>query len=266
MRQPTIFLPHGGGPCFFMDPPPDDPQRWVGMEAYLRSIPDALPQKPAALLVVSAHWEMPVPTVLSKAHPGLLFDYNGFPPHTYRLTFPAPGAPELGQRVRALLGEAGMQTDEDAQRDYDHGVFVPLKVAFPEADVPILQLSLRQGLDPSTHIAIGAALRGLRDDNVLIVGSGLSFHNLGGLGDPRTAEPSRRFDDWLVDTLCGKSAAARDQALAAWSQAPGGRICHPREEHLLPLMVAAGAAGEDAGVQAYSGQIWGKSVSAFHFG
>ena len=164
MKQPSIFIPHGGGPCFFMDPPPDDPQRWVGMEAYLRSIPSLLPAKPDAMLVISAHWEMPLPTVLSAAHPGLLYDYNGFPPHTYKLTYPAPGAPALGERVRSLLGEAGISSGEDAKRNYDHGIFIPLKVAFPDADIPILQLSLKSGLDPAQHIAMGRALSSLRDE------------------------------------------------------------------------------------------------------
>ncbi len=265
MRQPTIFLPHGGGPCFFMDPPPDDPQRWVAMAAYLRSIPFMLPQKPAALLVVSAHWEMDKPTVLASAQPGMLYDYYNFPPHTYRLTFPAPGAPALAARVRALLAQAGIDSGEDTTRGYDHGIFVPLKVSFPDADVPIMQLSLQKKLDPAFHIAVGRALRSLRDENVLVIGSGLSFHNLGGLGNPALHEPSVAFDSWLTEILCDGPVGARDARLAEWSRAPGGRLCHPREEHLLPLMVAVGAAGSDAGHHAFSGQIFGKAVSAYHF-
>jgi aromatic ring-opening dioxygenase catalytic subunit (LigB family) len=266
MRQPTIFLPHGGGPCFFMDPPADDPQRWVAMERYLRAMPSMLPRKPAALLVISAHWEMDVPTVLSAAQPGMLYDYYNFPPHTYRITFPAPGAPALGERVRALLAGAGIASGQDRERGYDHGIFVPLKVSFPDADIPILQLSMQKSLDPALHLAIGRALAPLRDENILIIGSGLSFHNLGGLGNPALQAPSRAFDQWLTETLCDGPIAARDARLAAWSSAPGGRACHPREEHLLPLMVAAGAAGQDPGHHAFQGHIWGKTVSAFHFG
>src|SRR5215475_3301729 len=134
-RQPAIYLPHGGGPCFFMDPPRDEPTRWVAMEAYLRGLSKTLPQKPSALLIISAHWEMPKPTVLSAAHPGMLYDYSGFPPHTYKLTYPAPGAPELAKRVRKLLADAGIESDEDTKRDYDHGVFIPMKVSFPDADI-----------------------------------------------------------------------------------------------------------------------------------
>ncbi|MSR13262.1 MAG: dioxygenase [Gammaproteobacteria bacterium] len=264
MRQPSIFIPHGGGPCFFMDPPPDEPSRWLAMEAYLRELPLCLPQRPQALLVVSAHWEMPRPTVLAAAQPGLLFDYYGFPPHTYQLTYPAPGAPELAARVRQLLAAAGIASDEDLQRDFDHGIFVPLKVSFPQADIPILQLSLREDLDPASHLAIGRALSVLRDENVLIIGSGLSFHNLRALGGP--AGPAREFDRWLTETVCEVAPAQRDTRLAQWGVAPGARACHPREQHLLPLMVAVGAAAGDPGQHAFSGTIWGQSVSAYHFG
>ncbi|MEI9983801.1 MAG: class III extradiol ring-cleavage dioxygenase [Aliidongia sp.] len=266
MRQPSIFLPHGGGPCFFMDPPAEDPIRWVALEAYLRSLPSLLPARPDALLVVSAHWETPVPTVLTKASPGLLFDYYNFPPHTYQLTYPAPGAPELAGRVRRLLAEAGIESAEDPERDYDHGVFVPLKVAFPEAEIPILQLSLQAGLDPASHIAIGKALAPLRDENIAVIGSGLSFHNLRALGDPAAQAPAQAFDRWLTQILCKTPAAEREAGLAQWHLAPGARASHPREEHLLPLMVAVGAAAGEAGHHAFSGTIWGKAVSAYHFG
>src|SRR5271165_870056 len=183
MRQPSVFLPHGGGPCFFMDPPPEDPTRWLALQAYLQSLPSELPKRPDALLVVSAHWEAPLPTVLAAAKPGLLFDYYGFPPHTYKLTYPAPGQPSLAARVRSLLSSAGIESDEELKRGYDHGIFIPLKVSFPNADIPILQLSLQRELDPVRHMAIGRALANLRDDNILIIGSGLSFHDLSALGD-----------------------------------------------------------------------------------
>lgn len=264
--QPSIFFPHGGGPCFFMDPPPDEPTRWVGMEAYLRSLPSLLPAKPAALLVISGHWEMPRPTVLAAARPGLLYDYSNFPPHTYRLTYPAPGAPQLAARVRQLLADAGIESDEDLTRGYDHGVFIPLKVSFPAADIPILQLSLQNGLDPARHMQIGKALESLRAENVLVIGSGLSFHNLRGLGDPRLDGPARDFDDWLTETLCSVAPATRETRLAHWSDAPYARFCHPREEHLLPLMVAVGAASAAEGRRTFNGTIWGKAVSAYHFG
>jgi aromatic ring-opening dioxygenase catalytic subunit (LigB family) len=141
-----------------------------------------------------------------------------------------------------------------------------MKVAFPQADIPILQLSLKAGLDPAQHIAIGKALAPLRARNILIIGSGLSFHNLSALGDPRVNAPAQAFDRWLTETLCDGPVADREAKLERWSAAPAARICHPREEHLLPLMVAAGAGSGAVGHHAFSGTIWGKAVSAFHFG
>lgn len=265
-KQPSIYLPHGGGPCFFMDPPPDEPTRWVAMGAYLRDIPNLLPERPDALLIVSAHWEMPRPTVLGAAHPDLLYDYSGFPPHTYRLTYPAPGAPELGAKVRKLLASAGIESGTELTRGYDHGIFIPMKVAFPAADVPILQLSLQTGLDPAQHIAIGKAIARLREENIVVIGSGLSFHNLRGLGDPRLTIPAVEFDNWLTETLCEVPPDEREERLVQWTRAPGARLCHPREEHLLPLMVAVGAGASEAGKHIFSSTIWGKAVSAYHFG
>lgn len=264
-RQPAIFLPHGGGPCFFMDPPPDDPQRWVAMQAYLAALPALLPTRPDALLVISSHWEMPRPTVLAAAHPGMLYDYSNFPPHTYRIQYPAPGSPPLAARVQALLNEAGIASAEEHERGYDHGIFIPLKVSFPDADIPIVQLSLQRGLDPKVHTKIGAAIASLRDDNVAIIGSGLSFHNLSALGDPRMNAPAAEFDRWLTHSLCDLAPQERSRHIENWSAAPFARLCHPREEHLLPLMVVVGAAGSDPGRRMFNGPIWGKPVSAYHF-
>lgn len=264
-RQPAIYLPHGGGPCFFMDPPADDPGRWIAMREYLASLPESLPARPDALLVISGHWEMPRPTVLSQAHPGLLYDYSNFPAHTYQIRYPAPGAPQLAERVQDLLRVAGIASDAERQRGYDHGVFIPLKVSFPDADVPIVQLSLQRGLDPATHLAIGGAIAGLREENVAVIGSGLSFHNLAALGDSRVNGPAAVFDDWLTHTLCETAPEERDRCLIHWSEAPYARLCHPREEHLMPLMVAAGAARAERGTRVFRGTIWGKAVSAYHF-
>jgi len=236
------------------------------MQRYLESLPGRLPQRPDALLVISAHWEMPQPTVLAAAAPALLYDYYGFPPYTYQLTYPAPGAPELASRVRELLAAAGIASAEETERGYDHGIFVPLKVAFPAADIPILQLSLEAGLDPRRHLDVGRALAPLRDANILVIGSGLSFHNLGALGAAAARAPSREFDRWLTETLCACPAAEREARLADWTRAPHARFCHPREEHLLPLMVAVGAAAGDVGRHEFAGTIAGKAVSAFHFG
>ena len=265
-KQPSIYLPHGGGPCFFMDPPPDEPTRWLGMAAYLRSIPSLLPRRPDALLIISAHWEMPRPTVLAAAHPGMLYDYTGFPPHTYKLTYPAPGAPALATRVRKLLADAGIESAEDTERDYDHGVFIPMKVAFPDADIPVMQLSLQSGLDPARHIAIGKAIASLRAENIVVIGSGLSFHDLRALGGHAADQPSVEFDNWLTETLCDGPIDEREDKLVHWTNAPAARICHPREEHLLPLMIAVGAGADEPGRHVFGGKIWNKAVSAFHFG
>ena len=178
--------------------------------------------------------------------PPLLFDYYGFPEHTYRLKYPAPGSPALAARVRELLADADIAADEDPARGYDHGVFVPFLLAFPDADIPVVQLSLRADLDPAAHLAIGRALAPLRDEGVLIVGSGMSYHNLREFWSTRPAdvEAAARFDAWLAAAVENPESAARDAQLAAWAAAPGARAAHPRDEHLLPLMVAAGAGGE----------------------
>ena len=152
VRQPALFIPHGGGPCFFM---PDPHGTWRGMEAYLKNIAGSLPAKPRAILVVSGHWEGPAFTFTGKdEHPGLMFDYYGFPPETYKLTWPARGAPWRAERGRELIEAAGLPAAIDPERGFDHGVFVPLKVAFPEADIPVVQMSLHASLDPAVHLAM----------------------------------------------------------------------------------------------------------------
>ncbi|MBC7541551.1 MAG: dioxygenase [Candidatus Sericytochromatia bacterium] len=264
-RMPTFYIPHGGGPCFFMEWQMGPPDTWDHMATWLRGLDATLPAKPKALLVVSAHWEAPVVSVMTAAAPPLLYDYSGFPPHTYALTWPAPGSPALADRVLALLAKAGIQTRTDAQRGFDHGVFIPLKVTYPDAQVSTVQVSLLKGLDPGAHLALGRALAPLRDEGVLIIGSGMSYHNMRGFGTAGALRDSARFGDWLADTVSQESAA-RAAALADWSSAPGGRESHPREEHLLPLMVAAGAAGADRGQEVFRDEVMGSVVSAIRFG
>ena len=263
-RLPTVFLPHGAGPCFFMDWQP--PGTWDHMAAWLGGLVDQLKLKPKAIVVVSAHWEAPVATVNAQARPELLFDYSGFPEHTYRLTWPAAGSPELAARIRALLAAAGIASAEDHARGLDHGVFIPMKLVFPQADVPVVQLSLLRGLDPAGHVALGRALAPLRDEGVLIIGSGMSFHNMQRFrrdGDGVDAD-SRRFDAWLADAVA-LPRPEREQRLIDWTGAPGARESHPREEHLLPLHVVAGAAGEDFGSRAFEGRVLGSVQSAYVF-
>jgi aromatic ring-opening dioxygenase catalytic subunit (LigB family) len=247
-----------------MDPPPASPHMWDGLAAYLRGIDGSLGVRPKAVLAISGHWENPLPTLNVAAKPGLLFDYYGFPEHTYRLKYPAAGAPELAERVRKLLDEADFQTDVESKRGLDHGVFVPFLLIYPNADVPILQLSLQASLDPVLHLALGQALAPLRDQGVLIVGSGMSYHNLADMFSGRGADAALAFDAWLGDAV--QDPATRNQLLEKWREAPGGAASHPREEHLIPLMVAAGAAQGDRGIRSFGESIGGKQISGFQFG
>lgn len=258
--QPSLFIPHGGGPCFFMD----DPRGvWSGMEAFLRSLPDQLPEPPTAILIVSGHWETQGFAFTGAARPRLVYDYSGFPPETYTLRYDAPGDPALAARAAALLSDAGLSAFVDAERGLDHGVFVPLKVAFPDAAIPVVEMSVDRRLDPASHIAAGRALAPLRDEGVLIVASGMSFHNLRGYGDPRFTGPSEQFDAWLSSAVA-LSGPQRTERLATWEAAPAARLAHPEAEHLLPLMVAAGAS-ERAGEKIYAEHVLNTSISGFAF-
>lgn len=263
--MPTVYLPHGAGPCFFMDWEPVN--TWKRMEAWLRGIAHLAGSKPLALLVVSAHWEAESFSVNARADHELLFDYYGFPEHTYHLTWPAKGHPDLAAEVVRLLKAAGLDAVEEAQRGLDHGVFIPMKLSFPDADVPVVQLSLRPSLDPAEHIAAGRALLPLRERGVLIVGSGMSYHNMERLrkGGADADPASRDFDDWLSETVA-LPRDERERRLLAWESAPGGRASHPVEEHLIPLHVAAGAAGDDAGRRVFSDTVIASVQSAFMFG
>ena len=247
-----------------MDPPASSPHMWDGLAAYLRGIDASLGVRPKAVLVISGHWENPLPTLNISAKPSLLFDYYGFPDHTYKLRYPVAGAPELAESVRKLLADAAFESDVDAKRGLDHGVFVPFLLIYPNADVPILQLSLQGSLDPELHLDLGAALAPLRDRGVLIVGSGMSYHNLADLFSGRGAAAASAFDAWLGDAV--QNPATRRERLAQWRDAPGGAASHPREEHLIPLMVAAGAAQGDRGIRSFGESIGGKQISGFQFG
>jgi len=267
--MPTLFIPHGGGPCFFMEWNP--PDTWDRHRAFLKALPASLPVKPKALLVISGHWEEREFTVQSNPAPPLLFDYAGFPPSTYEISWPAPGDPALADRVSRLLQDAGFDAGTDARRGFDHGVFVPLKVAFPNAGIPTVQLSLRGDLDPEAHLKGGQALAPLRDEGVLIIGSGNTYHNMavmmrsmhGGAGG---AIAGLDFDRWLSEAVTHPDPAQRNAMLANWAQAPGAREANPREEHLIPLHVVAGAAGEDRGVKTLEDHVMGAVESAFRFG
>lgn len=259
-RQPTFYLPHGGGPCFFMDDPAGV---WTGMQAFLESIPSRLPERPKAILVVSGHWETEGFALTGSAHPPLLFDYYNFPPHTYELRYEAPGDPALAAEAAGLLQAAGLRARVDAERGLDHGVFVPLKVAFPDASIPVVEMSVDKGLDPALHLAAGRALASLRDEGVLILATGMSFHNMRGYGDPRFTVPSEQFDAWLTETLTADSQTRNDQ-LQHWQDAPSARLSHPEEEHLLPLMIAAGASAGGS-EKIYAEHVLKTAISGFRF-
>lgn len=218
---------------------------------FLGSYPASLPRLPSAVLVVTAHWETDILKVSAgKAH-SLYFDYGGFPKESYEYTYPAPGSPELATRIIALLASQGLECAADATRGWDHGVFVPMMLMFPDASIPVVSLSLYRSQDAAAHIAAGEALQSLRDEGVLIVGSGASFHNFKHMfakDDAKKAgqRHSRLFDAWLADCVDSDlSCAERRRRLAAWASAPSAREAQPLggAEHLMPLFTVLGAAG-----------------------
>ena len=264
-RLPTYFISHGGGPWPWM---PDQRQSTYGqLAASLQAMPGQLGVTPKAVLVISGHWEEPEFTVMASPQPPMIYDYYGFPAHTYQIQYPAPGAPDLAERVRQLIQGAGLNARLDPARGFDHGTFTPLAVIYPNADVPVLQLSMHVGYDPQQHIALGRALAPLRDEGVLILGSGLSYHNLRQFG-PAARAPSAAFDQWLQQTLVASSPQERIQRLLDWAAAPAARAAHPQEDHLLPLMVAVGAAADEPGRCVYQQADFfgGLSVSSYMFG
>ncbi|WP_210397763.1 DODA-type extradiol aromatic ring-opening family dioxygenase [Motiliproteus sediminis] len=260
-RQPILFLPHGGGPLPLLDDPDHRP-----LSHWLSETGSALP-RPNAILIISAHWEQRQPTLTAAAAPALIYDYYGFPPESYQLRYPAPGAPALANRIAAQLQNAGFSAGTDAQRGFDHGMFVPLSLLFPAADIPCLQLSLLSSLDPAEHIRLGEALTPLRDQDVLIVGSGMSFHNLPAMMMGAPPDRGDAFDDWL--TICCTDAQLtpeqRYRQLCDWYQAPYARFSHPREEHLLPLHVCLGAAMGAAARSVFDSRLMGQRCRGFRW-
>jgi aromatic ring-opening dioxygenase catalytic subunit (LigB family) len=196
----------------------------------------------------------------------MIYDYGGFPAHTYEVQYPAPGLPSLAKRVKRLLDAAGQEAQLDHQRGLGHGTVTAMVSIYPDATVPVVQLSLKHGYDPRTHMAVGRALAPLRSEGILIIGSGLSYHNLRQFGADG-AQASHQFDAWLHSTL-QQSPAERSAHVLAWSEAPAARLAHPREDHLLPLMVALSAAeSEGAACVYHEDDFFGAlAVSSFRFG
>jgi aromatic ring-opening dioxygenase catalytic subunit (LigB family) len=223
--------------------------------------------KPSAIIVVSAHWEAALPTITAGASPSLIYDYYGFPQESYTIEYPCPGEPSLASQVQKALGKAGIEARLDGERGFDHGLFVPLKIMYPDADVPCVQMSLVNSLDPLQHIRIGQALRALKKDNLLIIGSGFSFHNMRAFFAPESIESremNESFETWLIDTCSntGIEEEERTQRLSDWHKAPYARFCHPREEHLLPLHVCYGMA-QTACSEYFELQIMNKKSSIY---
>lgn len=237
----AVFLSHGGGPLPLLGDAGHQE-----MVSCLVKIASNI-SKPDALLVVSAHWEERIPTITAGKSPSLIYDYYGFPEESYQIQYPCVGEPSLASEIHKLLENAEIEARLDETRGFDHGVFVPLKIMYPEANIPCVQLSLVSTLDPSRHIEIGHALQVLNQKNVLVIGSGFSFHNMKAFfadGTTKSRELNHSFEEWLMKTCCSSdySEEERMQKLVRWADAPGARFCHPREEHLLPLHVCYGVA------------------------
>ena len=255
-----IYFSHGGGPLPILGDPGHK-----AMVDFMVALPAQL-KKPDFILVVSAHWEESVATLMGAQQPAMFYDYYGFPRAAYEITYPAPGSPELASQVAALLMANHIPARIDEQRGFDHGLFIPLKLMYPQADTPCLQLSLLRGLDAQAHIALGKALRGLKGMNILVVGSGFSFHNLRAFSWQSTGAPDSAndsFQDWLIDVCTAPyTQCEREQRLLEWEKAPAARYCHPREEHLLPLHVCLAMADQPARL-VFDDQILGKRGVAF---
>ena len=262
---PTYFISHGGGPWPFMKN--ETGAIYDQLNAALQAMPSQISVTPKAILMISAHWQTDDFTLMSNPAPGMIYDYGGFPDYTYQISYPAPGAPALAKQVQEIIQRAGLIANLDAQRGFDHGMYSALYPIYPDANVPVVQLSLKNNLDPASHIALGRLLAPLREQGILIIGSGLSYHNLRKFGVAGQLA-SAAFDGWLQTALLDADPEKRVALLNAWSTAPMARDAHPYEEHLLPLMVAVGAAEQDTGHCVYhESSFFGcLTVSSFRFG
>ena len=259
MTASILYIPHGGGPMPLLD----DPEHEV-LIRFLKDIPEKL-EKPEVILIISAHWESTVPSITSGASPELIYDYGGFPPETYQLNYPAPGNVKLAQEIAGLLAVGGLPVQLDDQRGFDHGMFVPLMLMYPQADISCIQLSLLNHLNAGAHVELGKALAPLKQRNILVLGSGMSFHNLPAIFTPGLVDDRDNldFEKWLQETCTGDlSNEEREERLTNWHQAPAALKCHPRPEHLLPLHVCAGMAGGQAEV-VFDNLVMGKRVSGY---
>ena len=263
VRFPVFFLSHGGGPWPWVDAMK---QMFVKTEREFAALPSRLPAKPKAVLMITGHWEAERFSVSTSERPPMDYDYFGFPEHTYRLQYPAPGSPALATRVKDLLGQAGFDSASDALRGLDHGTFVPLSLMYPNADVPVVLLSLRSDYSAAQHIRAGEAISSLRDEGILIMGSGLTYHNMRGFGRSESTPVADAFEAYLNDAITQPDAAQRNDMLVQWEKAPYARLAHPKEDHLLPLMVVAGAAGRDVGHRVFVDHVMKVAMASYQFG
>ncbi len=265
-RLPTYFVSHGGGPWPYMTG--EFRQRFDKLERSLVAMRRELGEWPRAILMVSGHWEETGLVISSGERPCMVYDYSGFPDYLYHIEYRAPGSPALAGRVQQLLAAGGVEARLDPTRGFDHGTFSVMKPLYPEEDVPVVQLSIDQGFDPALHLRIGRLLAALRDEGVLIIGSGLSYHNLPEMRSGRGFAQSHEFDGWLQQTLLREPVRHRSDRLERWSDAPSARKAHPREDHLIPLMVAVGAAEQESGTVSYhqGDFMGGYAATSFRFG
>ncbi len=251
---PSVFVSHG---------PPNMVLDDIPVNAALVDIAAKLP-RPKSVLCISAHWLEDIPTVSLAERPETIHDFFGFDRALYEIGYPAPGDPALARRTAALLEAAGIPCGLAPDRGLDHGAWEPLMLMYPEADVPIVQLSLQAGADAATHHGVGRALAPLRHEGILILGSGTAVHNLGQWRRDAESTPdwARAFDDWLA----GAVTAGDGEAIVNYRDAaPHAALAHPSDEHFLPLPVAAGAAG-DKGRVLHRGFSYGSlSMAAFAF-
>lgn len=264
MAMPSLFIPHGAGPCFFMAPEEGFGMMWDRLGAWLKAFDQQIAQKPQAILLISAHWQTQDFAVTVADEHTLLYDYSGFPKHTYEIKYPAKGSAALAHEIAQRLSQQGLTCTLEPTRGLDHGAFIPLKLAYPEADIPVVQLSLNQSLDAALHYQVGQYLASLRKEGVLIIGSGMSFHNMRPDPTLMTAR-AEAFDQWLFEVL-ELSSEARQEALCKWLAAPFARFAHPTEEHLIPLMVVCGAAHHAPAKRVYHERLAEMvDISAYRF-
>lgn len=257
----VLYISHGGGPLPLLGDP-----RHSEMIDLLSHLSERLP-KPSAILVVSAHWEEEMPVITGAGSPELIYDYYGFPEESYSITYPAPGHPELAGKIRESLSARTIEAKIAPDRGFDHGLFIPLKIMYPDALIPCVQVSLVKGLDPMAHLCLGRALKNIDHEGLLIIGSGFSFHNIRAFFTPPTPESqaeNEAFETWLMETCANDKLTEdeREKCLLEWELAPGARYCHPREEHLMPLHVCCGAAGRAAS-EVFTFQIMDRKASAY---